>query len=222
MYPQSIAADAETLGGRLAPVPIQVGFPGMASSYQRRLGPDGELSSDIIGPDGHTEELPPYTRYPDEAYVRKVRDAEEQERQQQRHLHQAQPDGVAVVGASIEPPPVVRMIPGAGGIGLATRNPEFGSTDDLGSPTSRHSSRSFTSASDNSQQEINSPRGTMTEKDAAGRWKGKSRRRICGLPVWVLGCAIMFVIVLGVVLGTVVGTFLAKRKPPSFRREDDS
>ena len=29
----------------------------------RRLGPDGEDADDIIGPDGYTEQLPPYSRY---------------------------------------------------------------------------------------------------------------------------------------------------------------
>ncbi|KAH6616592.1 hypothetical protein C7974DRAFT_48027 [Boeremia exigua] len=49
--------------------PIQtampVGFPGLSNGYHRVLGPDGE-EQDIIGPDGHTEQLPPYSRYPDE------------------------------------------------------------------------------------------------------------------------------------------------------------
>lgn len=48
--------------------PIQtampVGFPGLSNGYHRVLGPDGE-EQDIIGPDGHTEQLPPYSRYPD-------------------------------------------------------------------------------------------------------------------------------------------------------------
>ena len=40
------------------------GFPGLGAGYHRVLGPDGE-EQDIIGPDGHTEQLPPYTRYPE-------------------------------------------------------------------------------------------------------------------------------------------------------------
>jgi hypothetical protein len=61
MYPQTTSAE-----GDLAETDIAtVGFPGLARPYARRLGPDGEDADDIIGPDGHTEQLPPYTRYPD-------------------------------------------------------------------------------------------------------------------------------------------------------------
>lgn len=40
-------------------------FPALGTGYHRVLGPDGE-EQDIIGPDGHTEQLPPYTQYPEE------------------------------------------------------------------------------------------------------------------------------------------------------------
>jgi hypothetical protein len=43
----------------------QVGFPGRNANFHRQLGPDGE-EQDIIGPDGHTEQLPPYSKYPNE------------------------------------------------------------------------------------------------------------------------------------------------------------
>lgn len=45
--------------------PAPVGFPGRSPQYRRRLGPDTEDVDDLIGPDGYTEQLPPYTRYPD-------------------------------------------------------------------------------------------------------------------------------------------------------------
>lgn len=52
--------------------PAMAGFPGIAqvpllsqasSQAIRRLGPDGEDADDLIGPDGYTEQLPPYSRY---------------------------------------------------------------------------------------------------------------------------------------------------------------
>ena len=39
---------------------------GTSQTYQRRQGPDGEGADDLIGPDGHTEQLPPYTQYPND------------------------------------------------------------------------------------------------------------------------------------------------------------
>ncbi|KAF2280296.1 uncharacterized protein EI97DRAFT_391313 [Westerdykella ornata] len=62
MYPQNVVEE-----DALPPVQstIPLGFPGLNTGYHRRIGPDGE-EQDIIGPDGHTEQLPPYTRYPEE------------------------------------------------------------------------------------------------------------------------------------------------------------
>ena len=40
--------------------------PGHAQPYQRRLGPDGEDADDLVAPDGHTEQLPPYSKYPND------------------------------------------------------------------------------------------------------------------------------------------------------------
>ncbi|KAF2236798.1 hypothetical protein EV356DRAFT_512553 [Viridothelium virens] len=66
MYPQNVFADPED--GEVSPVDesIPVGFPGHSTDdrFHRRLGPEGE-EQDIIGPDGHTEQLPPYTRFPE-------------------------------------------------------------------------------------------------------------------------------------------------------------
>ena len=65
MYPQNTVPEGEiSMGSGTAPI-APVGFPGRSQPYTRRLGPDGEEADDIIGPDGHTEQLPPYTRYPD-------------------------------------------------------------------------------------------------------------------------------------------------------------
>ena len=72
MYPQNVVPEGE-VGSGIETAPIApVGFPGLGQPYTRRLGPDGEEADDIIGADGHTEQLPPYTRYPD-AVVTKER-----------------------------------------------------------------------------------------------------------------------------------------------------
>ncbi|KAF2457861.1 hypothetical protein BDY21DRAFT_342983 [Lineolata rhizophorae] len=68
LYPQNVFEDPdEEMANR--PQPIPVGFPGHTGGFHRQIGPDGE-EQDIIGPDGHTEQLPPYTRFPDEGHAK--------------------------------------------------------------------------------------------------------------------------------------------------------
>ncbi|KAJ2974916.1 hypothetical protein NQ176_g5805 [Zarea fungicola] len=50
---------------------IPVGFNGLTAPYEPHIGPDGEDVGDLLGPLGHTEELPPYTRYPEVAFTAK-------------------------------------------------------------------------------------------------------------------------------------------------------
>lgn len=71
MYPQGVGEDMDdedddTDDFGIRQNPVHVGFPGLGQNYTRRLGPDGE-DQDLIGEDGHTEQLPPYTRYPEDA-----------------------------------------------------------------------------------------------------------------------------------------------------------
>lgn len=47
------------------PPVIPLGFPGHTQAYQRPPGRADDDVGDLIGPDGHTEQLPPYSRYPD-------------------------------------------------------------------------------------------------------------------------------------------------------------
>ncbi|KAK4697193.1 hypothetical protein P7C71_g860, partial [Lecanoromycetidae sp. Uapishka_2] len=63
MYSQNtVPEDDLNPSAGLAP-PIVAGFPGRGQNYERRLGPEGEDVDDLIGPDGYTEQLPPYSRY---------------------------------------------------------------------------------------------------------------------------------------------------------------
>ena len=66
MYLQGTVPEGEVSPLEETTPQIPVGFPGLGQQYHRRLGPDGEEADDIVGPDGHTEQLPPYTQYPHE------------------------------------------------------------------------------------------------------------------------------------------------------------
>jgi hypothetical protein len=172
MYPQNTVPESESMHDAMPSSRIPIGFPGHEVNYQRRLGPDGEEAADIIGPLGHTEQLPPYTKYPEEAFARKVS-------------------------------PGLPNIPGAGGIGLATRDPEFASREDLNSPSSRLSHRSLTSDSDH---QINVAAFTaVSEKPSDKKWKIIARRKVWGIvPVWVFVLVALiflgFILILSIVL----------------------
>ncbi|BDD56896.1 hypothetical protein MPDQ_006361 [Monascus purpureus] len=60
MYPQNVVVE-EGMDGPVIPV----GFPGHNQPYRRPPGRADDDIADIVGPDGHTEQLPPYSRYPD-------------------------------------------------------------------------------------------------------------------------------------------------------------
>ncbi|CAJ2505306.1 Uu.00g127000.m01.CDS01 [Anthostomella pinea] len=197
MYPQNTVPESEAGTSRPAQREIHVGFPGANDNYQRRIGPDGEDAADLIGPDGHTEQLPPYTRYPDEAYNRKA-------------LGIDTPQAAPVQLTPVQP---TLAIPGAGGIGLATRDPEFASTEDLhgaNSPESRRSVRSFTSDA-TSHEGINMAAAAVItdEKKPLKNWQVAAKRKVWGIvPCWALTLAVFVLIMMGVVLGTVIGTLL--------------
>lgn len=213
MYPQNTASESSPV----APTVIPVGFPGIADQYQRRIGPEGEDIGDIIGPDGHTEQLPPYTRYPDEQYAVKLAAAQ----QSTATPAATSPTTEAVTAAATASLAVPQPIPGAGGIGLATRNPEVDSIDGLDSPRSRQSCRSFTS--DASNQAINGTGTEMSEKEERtdnSRW---GRRRVGGIvPYWAICLTVFALVMMGAVMGSVMGVFLAKHKrPPSHHDNND-
>ena len=64
MYPQNTVSDNETDALAGSADIASIGFPGLQQQFARRLGSSGDDADDIIGPDGHTEQLPPYTKYP--------------------------------------------------------------------------------------------------------------------------------------------------------------
>lgn len=220
MYPQN---PVEVSNPQPAVPAIPLGFTNTSDPYQRRLGPEGEDLADIIGPDGHTEELPPYTRYPDEFYARKIRATE--------HPQQAAEDVDAGVGtaaatataaaAATAAIPITTLanmpptaIPGAGGIGLAARNPEFDarSVDDVGSPQSRHSVRSSTNES---HHDINTAAATMSEKPQLNKYQRFARKKACGVvPYWAICLTVTAILIVLIIVAAVIGTLISHHKPP--------
>lgn len=223
MYPQNTVSAAEVAEDRPAPAAIPVGFPGVRDNYQRRLGPDGEEIADMIGPDGHTEQLPPYTRYPDEAYARKalaieaaaVAAAASAPAPPQSPPPQAPTSSTpAVAGAS------AGAVAGVAGLGAAagTRDPELGPGEDSrynNSPISRHSVRSFQSQSSVSQHDPSAaamgPQMNEKQQPELTGWQKAAKRKVWGVvPCWAIALTAIVLAMLAIVLGAILGTFFGK------------
>jgi hypothetical protein len=101
-------------------------------------------------------------------------------------------------------------IQGAGGIGMATRNPEFSSTDeDLGRSRSPPSVRSTPSQA--SQHEINTAAAEMAEKPRLTKWQRRARKKLCGIvPYWAIFLLFTFIIITGSIMAGVLTSFLNK------------
>ena len=230
MYPQNTSSNSDEMTTVTQAIPV--GFPGSQAQYRRRIGPDGEDVGDLIGPDGHTEQLPPYTRYPEGAYLGKTREAEESVAVGVASVPQlpAEPTVPAQNStASVQPQPqapaaaamVPAQIPGAGGLGLATRDPEFStSTEDLGSSRSRYSAQSVRSQI--SSQHINAAAATAAAAAAVEKekpkpkWKQKAEKKLWGIiPYWAICLVFSSLIIMGVILGAVIGTLLVKHGRPN-------
>lgn len=138
-----------------------------------------------------------------DSHARKVRDAE--------NPVESFTGGATVVPRPVAPPTSPEAIAGAGGIGLATRNPEFESMDNLDSPRSRDSARSF--STDASEHEINTAAAGASEKGKSLKpWQVWMRKRLWGIvPYWAIGMTLAVLLVMTAILGSVIGTFMAKR-----------
>ncbi|ROV88528.1 hypothetical protein VSDG_09343 [Cytospora chrysosperma] len=230
MYPQNPFTDTSSQVAAASVPAIPVGFVNNTDPYQRRLGPDGEEIADIIGPDGHTEELPPYTRYPDEYYNRKIRDNQGVPPEGAAAAEASTPSAAAVASVTAVPavpaipaapaalvvadPPVAttRAIPGAGGLGLAARDPEFDAASDAESPQSRNSTRSFTNES---HHEVNTAAAPLSEKPQLNKFQRFAKRKACGvIPYWAICLTVTAVVIVIIIVGAVIGTLLGHRKGP--------
>ena len=66
MYAQNTVSEEDLVNEPIHTQNLPDASIGPSQTYHRRQGPDGEGADDLIGPDGHTEQLPPYTQYPND------------------------------------------------------------------------------------------------------------------------------------------------------------
>lgn len=186
MYPQNTVPEDE-----VSPVdgitPAPVGFPGLGQDYRRRFGPDGEEAADLVGPDGHTEQLPPYTRYPNDLPPK---------------------DDIAAA-----PPAALSAVSPVPPVAAHGNHPE-NSQDTLTAAQSNISETRSPTVDDSSTQLNQPPANAPAQPDESGNFKEsiteKSRRRVCWdrLPIWAV---VLLLLVVGILIGAVIGGVLGHK-----------
>ena len=171
---------------------VPIGFLGLGQSYHRRRGPDGE-EQDIIGDYGHTEQLPPYTRYPEDG-----------------------PEKMPLMGVPNPPSALHSRAPVLG------TDPSMPLMHDHLQPTPQRQ-QSMMDESNLARQPSTtsgtsrlSSQNTLLDKEYDGpkSWKDKSwserfKTRFCGIiPFWLLVAMMIVIAFVGSLVGGVIGGYV--------------
>ena len=180
---------------------IPVGFPGMRGHYQTQVDQQGEDVGDIVGPDGHMEQLPPYSRFPDDPSGKRT----------------AAMAAVPVAPAASTPGETSQPIPPIQPAQPAQPiQPPTASTDDR--PVS-HGSAATEPVDNNSGDHLAVNAVSSSGSNFSEKIRRNGKRRICfGLPLWlVLG--VIAVIVFAATLGAIIGGVVANQRGQSDPRQ---
>ncbi|KAI9726176.1 MAG: hypothetical protein M1828_001849 [Chrysothrix sp. TS-e1954] len=185
LYPQNVFADDNEVA---EPASIPVGFIQTNQSFHRRIGPEGE-EQDIVGPDGHTEQLPPYTRYPEVVHSK------------------------STTGAEL--PRIGETVGWEGSRQHDARTPIRSPESPSFSPASIHNEEASSLLQGRSNEHGSNGSG-MTEKLWNEKsWKERRKTKVLGKPLWcyliVLAVGISIVAVIAAAIGSVVGRKGAQR-----------
>ncbi|KAK5137505.1 hypothetical protein LTR08_008483 [Meristemomyces frigidus] len=188
LYPQGVSEDVDD-EEEISQNPEAVGFPGLGQSYQRRMGPDGE-EQDIIGADGHAEQLPPYTRYPEEGAEKVPLLAPAAP----TALHSRAPVAgtdptMDLMHTTLIPQPAPQLRQSMTDQSVLVRHSSMSNVERMQSnmrPASLESNKSWSEKS----------------------WKEKRKTRFCGVPVWCYMLAFSVLAFIAIVLGGVIGGFV--------------
>ena len=177
LYTQNVAAESND-GEHTNPVPV--GFLGRGQHFHRQIGPEGE-EQDIVGPDGHAEQLPPYSRYPEDTNHKSIAEGAlesigEADSPNNNNSNQPQSEmlerDVPLLG--LQPPETARLNP----------VPVTGPDSDSGGQSDR----------------------SWNEKS----WKEKRKTKIFGLPAWLCILLIVLLVIISAVLGGALGAHIGR------------
>lgn len=169
---------------------IPVGFPGHNPSYQPPAGRQDNDVGDIIGPDGHTEPLPPYSRYPTGVVPKP-------------------PGAEAETMADLNTSPEEHRL-----------NNESPRAEPVSETSSRALVPENSAPENNERSGEERPAGTTGIMAFEEKLKRKGKQTACcGLPVWTL-VLIATVMLIGGCIGGVIGGVLGTKKAAESSKED--
>ncbi|CAG8002007.1 unnamed protein product [Penicillium salamii] len=169
---------------------IPVGFPGHNPPYQPPAGRQDDDVGDIIGPDGHTEPLPPYSRYPTGVIPKP-------------------PGAEAETMADLNTPPEEHR--------LNNESPRALPVSETSSRALVPEQSAGGNDDRNEEQRPAATTGIMAFEEKLKR-KGK-QTACCGLPVWTL-VLIATVMLIGGCIGGVIGGVLGTKRAAEAAKED--
>ncbi|KAF2644720.1 hypothetical protein P280DRAFT_443686 [Massarina eburnea CBS 473.64] len=220
MYTQNVVAEDTP------PLPqvqnsIPVGFSGIntavAAGYHRQIGPDGE-EQDIVGPDGHTEQLPPYSRYPEEGPTKASLAAEASAIPLEGGPNSRDDTNDALLAHAGTAPssPVSPVTPLTPAIPPASVAPALLPQQRPETQTGGTAAPRPATTSESASLLTSSDEGALNEKDERPQSMKKvswRKKRLWGrVPVTVALILMILLLVFALILGAAIGTFVAKNK----------
>lgn len=197
------------------PPVIPLGFPGLNQAYQRPPGRADDDVGDLIGPDGHTEQLPPYSRYPDGGGPKVVEDGYESVSdpgvpREAQQPNEAQQGTQPILNASSGALALAPEQQGASQRGSGTGNGNGsgignGNGNGNGSEIGRNESPPLATGA-----AAAAPVSGVMAFEEKLKSKGK-KTACCGLPVWTL-VLVIAVMVVAASIGGAIGGVLGARK----------
>ena len=199
MYPQATMEDTPPMPPVQSAIPV--GFPGIPAGFHRRIGPDGE-EQDIIGPDGHTEQLPPYSRYPEEGPTKAALAAEANSTPVETPATPLNASNDALIPPVSPISPVSPLAP-VSPAHLPPSRPETQNRDmppvaaaPVVAPTLQATEQFYSEKQEMAKSEKN--------------WRSK---KLWGkVPMGVALVLLILVLIFAIILGAAIGTFVAKNK----------
>lgn len=172
-----------------------VGFPGRGQGYARRLSPDGEGVDDIIGLDGHAEQLPAYTRYPTVPPSKAAAEAARADESFAPLLAGAAAPSISAP-PSLPPAAEIRdhpLVPPNIGL-LASGHPDDAEDEDEGGPAINTAAAAAAGLTD-------------VEHSRRKKWTKAGKKRTCWgiVPVWAWILQVILLCALAVCLGVFIG-----------------